>query len=212
MMRNYDMRNVLVVVFAIGGLACGSTNDVGESDSGNEGSPETSSASTNAGSADASTAASSSSADDPSTSGTSTSNEPLDTTTEGLTIPELCRAATSEDACNAASDFCHWSAAYRVIDLATCELEPAPDLQCWSRYLEGMNCGESYPPACSPYGVAPRHREVDGQLQLLDALCAFGPEPVPSDQPDWEICGSDEFSPQPDVCYCMCGGPLPPPE
>lgn len=99
--------------------------------------------------------------------------------------------------------------AYRVVDLATCTLEPAPDLQCWARYVEPQNCAEGTPTECYRFDVSPRFREVNGELQLLDYPCEIGPENLGSDPPVWEICGTEKFGPVPPVCYCLCGGAPP---
>jgi hypothetical protein len=142
------------------------------------------------------------------TNGVTSSSDAESSSSGGPAGPEICRTAMTEAECEAASDECHWSEAYRVIDLATCTLEPAPDLQCWARYVEPTNCALGEPGVCTPMGVHPRYREVDGQLQLLEYECTVGPEDLESDAPSWEVCGSDEFEPVPPVCYCMCGGPF----
>lgn len=144
-----------------------------------------------------------------STSDSSESTDAAETTTGGAAGIEVCRTAVTEAECESVADECHWGAAYRVVDFMTCVLEPAPDLGCWARYVEGENCFEGRPGACAPYNVHPRFREVDGEIQLLDYECTIGPEYLDTDPPGWEICPTDEFNEVPPVCYCMCGGPLP---
>lgn len=195
-------------------VACGVGPDAGDGTSvaasGDATASATSETSTSVASATSGASDASSSAETiASASGSSGSADTTETTSAGATGPELCRTAVTEADCDAADDECHWAQAYRVVDLATCTLEPASDLQCWARYVEPQNCAEGRPAACVPLDVAPRYREVDGALQLLDYACGVGPENLESDPPGWEICGGDEFRPVPPVCYCMCGGPLP---
>jgi len=195
-------------------VACGVRPDAGEGTSGvvsgdTTASPasdsSTSTSSATIGTSDAST----STTTIMSTTDSTGSADATEATTEGAPGPEVCRTAVTQADCEAASDECHWAQAHRVVDIATCTLEPAPDLQCWARYVEPQNCAEGTPTECIGLGVHPRFREVDGDLQLLDYACGVGPENLESDPPAWEICASEKFGPVPPVCYCLCGGPPP---
>lgn len=139
---------------------------------------------------------------------TSDSTAPSEDSTSGtgeLSVPELCRAAATQAECDAAADSCSWRAAYRVLDVDRCALEPAPDLQCWA--IESSQCFAGQPDACIGLDVDPRYREIDGELQLLDFPCQQGPAEVESDPTFWEICNNEELGPIPPVCNCLCGGP-----
>jgi len=187
--------------------ACGASSDVGDATSGSV-ATETS--------VNSESSASSSSSGTPGVDGsttavtTSSGTGESSTTTGGAAGPELCRAAVTEAECDAAGNACSWRGAWRVLDVDTCTLEPAPDLQCWA--IESSSCFDGAPQACVELDIHPRHREIDGELQLLDLSCAQGPAEVESDPTFWEICHHEELEdlgPNPPVCACLCGGTPP---
>jgi hypothetical protein len=57
-------------------------------------------------------------------------------------------------------------------------------------------------------GVQPAYREIDGVIHIMDVQgpCNYLPDPLDG-EPKWTLCDTDEFEPQPGVCYCLCGGP-----